>query len=158
MTLIFIQQIFFRIDVMSDIPIPDKFLRPFVKVHLHQLNRASKTGKKWTVDVAGNNVTLDMVWVQGRVTSVNISQDILTLVDTSGGLVTVDDISSSPGGCDWVGVDQYIQVIGQVVNNNKVRCDKLTDLSLNKHCQQMWDLEVTELHNLLSDKVVFSEL
>ena len=143
---------------MSDIPVPDKFLRPFVKFHLHQVNRASKSGQSWTVELGGDHVTLDMVWVQGRVTSVNISQDTLTLVDTSGGQVTVDTISSSPGGCGWLGVDQYIQVIGQVISNTKIRCSKLTDLSLNKHCQQMWDLEVTELDNLISDKVVFNNL
>ena len=37
----------------------------------------------------------------------------------------------------------------------QVKCTKLTDLSDNKHMQQMWDLEVTEFQNFLSGRIAF---
>ena len=37
----------------------------------------------------------------------------------------------------------------------QVKCTKLTDLSNNKHMQQMWDLEVTEFQNFISGRIAF---
>jgi len=34
----------------------------------------------------------------------------------------------------------------------------VTDLTNQRHCRQMWDLEVLELHNLLAGTIEMSEL
>ena len=56
---------------MSEIQVPEKFLKPFYKFHLSQINRAFKSDTKdWKVPVGGDSgdyVTCHMVWVQGGV-------------------------------------------------------------------------------------------
>ena len=142
---------------MSEISVPDKFLKPFYKFHLTQLKQAVRSGSGWSVTIkGGTNLSVLMVWVQGRVKKVNIAEDIIVL-EEDGAEVTVDTISASPGGIGWLEAGQYLQVVGQLVSADRVRCSKITDLSLNKHCQGMWDLEVSELHSLLSGNIVFSD-
>jgi len=95
------------------------------------------------------------------VTGVNQEEDTLTLSDTCGGNVTVDTVSVSPGNGNWAWLkdqDQYIQVIGQLISPDRIRCTKVTDLTNQRHCRQMWDLEVSELHNLLAGTIEMSEL
>ena len=142
---------------MSDIPVPPKFLKPFYKFRLSQLNKAEPSGGEWVVPICeggDNSVQCHMVWVQGEVTSV--SGDSLVLRDNSGGSLTIDSVSSAPLASGQLTQGQYLQVIGQLVSRSKVKCSKITDLTHNKHCQHMWDLEVTELHNLLAGKIVIN--
>ena len=142
---------------MSEIPVPDKFLKPFYKFHLTQLKQAVRSDSGWSVTIkGGTSLPVFMVWIQGRVKEVNIAEDILVL-EENGAEVTVDTISASPGGVGGLETGQYLQVVGQLVSVDRVRCSKITDLSLNKHCQGMWDLEVSELHSLLSGSIVFSD-
>lgn len=142
---------------MSEIPVPEKFLKSFYKFHLTQLKQAVRLGSEWSVTIkGGTSLPVFMVWVQGRVKKVNIAEDIIVL-EEEGSEITVDTISASPGGCGWLETGQYLQVVGQLISVDRVRCSKMTDLSLNKHCQGMWDLEVSELHSLLSDSIVFSD-
>ena len=142
---------------MSEIPVPDKFLKPFYKFHLTQLKQAVQTSSGWSVNIkGGTSLPVFMVWIQGRVKEVNIAEDILVL-EENGAEVTVDTISASPGGVGGLETGQYLQVVGQLVSVDRVRCSKITDLSLNKHCQGMWDLEVSELHSLLSGSITFSD-
>ena len=56
---------------MSEIQVPEKFLKPFYKFHLSQINRAFKSDTKdWKVPVggdsgdSGDSVSCHMVWVQ----------------------------------------------------------------------------------------------
>ena len=142
---------------MSEIPVPDKFLKPFYKFHLTQLKQAVRSDSGWSVTIkGGTRLPVFMVWIQGRVKEVNIGEDILVL-EEDGAEVTVDTISASPGGVGGLETGQYLQVVGQLVSKDRVRCSKITDLSLNKHCQGMWDLEVSELHSLLSGSIAFSD-
>lgn len=100
-----------------------------------------------------------MVWLQGSVTQLNIAEDSLVLEEEGGGQVRVDGLSSSPGlSVSSLATGQYLQVVGQLVSARAVRCQKLTDLSRNKHCQLMWDLEVAELHGLLAGSIEFAEI
>ena len=145
--------------LMSDISVPPKFLKPFYKFRLSQLNAAELSGGEWSVPICeggDNNVRCHMVWVQGEVTSVSGDSDSLVLSDTSGGSVTIDSVSSTPLATGQLTQGQYLQVIGQLVATNKIKCSKVTDLTHNKHCQQMWDLEVSELQNLLAGKIVIN--
>ena len=73
--------------------------------------------------------------------------------------VRVEGLSSSPGlSVTSLARGQYLQVVGQLVSARAVRCQKLTDLSRNNHCQLMWDLEVAELHGLLAGSIEFAEI
>ena len=142
---------------MSEIPVPDKFLKPFYRFHLTQLKQAVRSDSGWSVTIkGGTSLPVFMVWIQGRVKKVNIAEDIL-VIEENGAEVTVDTISASPGGVGGLKAGQYLQVVGQLVSVDRVRCSKITDLSLNKHCQGMWDLEVSELHSLLSGSIAFSD-
>ena len=145
---------------MSDISVPPKFLKPFYKFRLSQLNAAELRGGEWVVPILeggdNNNVRCHMVWVQGEVTSVSSDSDSLVLSDTSGCTVTIDSVISTPLATGQLTQGRYLQVIGQLVARNKIKCSKITDLTTNKHCQQMWDLEVSELQNLLAGKIVIN--
>lgn len=144
--------------------VQDKFLKPFVKFHLHQINKAESVGDEgdWQVKLGdGTLISCYMVWVQGEVTGVNREEDTLTLSDKCGGHVTVETVSVSPGNGNWAWLkdkEQYIQVIGQLIAPDRIRCTKVTDLTEQRHCIQMWDLEVSELHNLLAGTIEMSEL
>ena len=142
---------------MTEIPVPEKFLKPFYKFHLTQLKQAVRSGSEWSVTIkGGTSLPVFMVWVQGRVKEVNIAEATIVL-EEGGSEITVDTISGSPGRCGRLEAGQFLQVVGQLVSEDRVRCTKITDLSLNKHCQGMWDLEVSELHSLLSDSIIFSD-
>ena len=142
---------------MTEVPVPDKFLKPFYKFHLTQLKQAVRSGSEWRVALqGGSSLQVSMVWVQGRVKEVNTAENILVL-EEAGAEVIVDTLSASPGGCGWLALGQYIQVVGELVRSDRVRCSKMTDLSRNKHCQGMWDLEVSELHALLAGSVVMGD-
>ena len=149
---------------MSEIQVPEKFLKPFYKFHLSQINRAFKSDSEdWKVPVGGDSgasVTCHMVWVQGHVARVNRDEDVLVLSEAADGghTVTVDSLSSSPGGCGWVRSGQYVQVVGQLVDGARLRCSKITNLTEDKHCHQMWDLEVAELHSVLTGKIIISDI
>ena len=74
----FKEQVFFRY-VMSEIQVPEKFLKPFYKFHLSQINRAFKSDTKdWKVPVggdSGDSVSCHMVWVQEGVLILFISHE-----------------------------------------------------------------------------------
>jgi len=73
-----------------------------------------------------------MVWLQGRVDFISSERDSVQLSDGRGSKVKL-----------------------QLSGVAQVKCTKLTDLSDNKHMQQMWDLEVTEFQNFLSGRIAF---
>ena len=73
-----------------------------------------------------------MVWLQGRVDFISSERDSVQLSDGRGRKVKM-----------------------QLSGVAQVKCTKLTDLSDNKHMQQMWDLEVTEFQNFLSGRIAF---
>ena len=75
---------------MSEIQVPEKFLKPFYKFHLSQINRAFKSSSQdWKVPVgdrdSGDCVSCHMVWVQGKVKSLNTSEDTLVLTEETVG-------------------------------------------------------------------------
>ena len=73
-----------------------------------------------------------MVWLQGRVDFISSERDSVQLSDGRGSKVKL-----------------------QLSGVAQVKCTKLTDLSDNKHMQQMWDLEVTEFQNFISGRIAF---
>ena len=164
---------------MAEIAVPDKFHLPFYKLQLSQLNCAARSGsEEWIVRLdSGKEIPCFMVWLQGKVDFISSDRENIQLSDGRGNKVRLLQLSGTPGnvlfsltfsqliisgGSKWVCPGQYIQVIGQVTDLvsgvAQVKCTKLTDLSNNKHAQQMWDLEVAELHNLLSGRIVFRDL
>jgi len=146
---------------MAEVIVPEKFHLPFYKLQLAQLNSATKSVVgDWVVKLeTGKEVPCYMVWLQGIVDFIFSDKDSVQLSDGRGSKIKLLNLSGTPGGSKWVSPGQYLQVIGQltevVSGVAQIKCTKLTDLSTNKHMQQMWDLEVTELHNLLSDKISF---
>ena len=65
---------------MTEVPVPDKFLKPFYKFHLSQLKQAVRSGSEWRVALqGGSSLQVSMVWVQGRVKEVNTAENILVL-------------------------------------------------------------------------------
>ena len=165
---------------MAEIAVPEKFHLPFYKLQLSQLNTAAKAvNGDWVVRLdTGKEISCFMVWIQGRVDFISSDRESVQLSDGRGSKVKLLQLSGTPGknctcfeilmkfytlgGSKWVSPGQYIQVIGQVTDLvtgvAQVKCTKLTDLSNNKHVQQMWDLEVAELHNLLSGRIAFRDL
>jgi len=149
---------------MAEIAVPEKFHLPFYKLQLSQLNTAAKAvNGDWVVRLdTGKEIPCYMVWIQGRVDFISSDRESVQLSDGRGSKVKLLQLSGTPGGSKWVSPGQYIQVIGQVTDLvsgvAQVKCTKLTDLSNNKHVQQMWDLEVAELHNLLSGRIAFKDL
>jgi len=149
---------------MAEIAVPEKFHLPFYKLQLSQLNTAVKAvNGDWKVRLdTGKEIHCFMVWIQGRVDFISSDRESVQLSDGRGSKVKLLQLSGTPGGSKWVSPGQYIQVIGQVTDLvsgvAQVKCTKLTDLSNNKHVQQMWDLEVAELHNLLSGRIAFRDL
>lgn len=149
---------------MAEIAVPEKFHLPFYKLQLSQLNTAAKAvNGDWVVRLdTGKEIPCFMVWIQGRVDFISSDRESVQLSDGRGSKVKLLQLSGTPGGSKWVSPGQYIQVIGQVTDLvsgvAQVKCTKLTDLSNNKHVQQMWDLEVAELHNLLSGRIAFKDL
>jgi len=109
----------------------------------------------------GKEIPCYMVWVQGTVDFISSDKDSVQISDGRGSKAKLLQLSGTPGGSKWVIPGQYLQVIGQLTDLvsgvAQVKCTKLTDLSNNKHMQQMWDLEVTELQNLLSGRITFRE-
>ena len=56
----------------AEFDVQEKFLKPFVKFHLHQINKAEKWGDEgdWQVKIGdGTLISCYMVWVQGQVNS-----------------------------------------------------------------------------------------
>jgi len=147
----------------AEVVIPEKFNLPFYKLQIEQLNRATKgVGGDWVVRLeTGKEIPCYMVWVQGTVDFISSDRDSVQISDGRGSKVKLLQLSGTPGGSKWVSPGQYLQVIGQLTDLvsgvAQVKCTKLTDLSNNKHMQQMWDLEVTELQNLLSGRISFRE-
>ena len=72
----------------SAIPVPDKFLKPFYKFHLRQLNGAAagRAAGEWLVPVSGGgSVAACMVWLQGSLTHLYLAEDALVLEEEGGG-------------------------------------------------------------------------
>ena len=87
----------------------------------------------------------------------NLSDNWVELVE-GGSKVRVVGISSSPGGLDWIQQGQFVQVLGQITTtSNKIFCTKIINLDNKKlsraNSKQLWDLEVSELHKVLTKKI-----
>ena len=144
---------------MGEITIADKLYQPFYKVHVSDLISSEKVGEcQWSVKATGGETRLvcSMVWLQAEVVKLNLSENWLEVVER-GGQLRVVGINSSPGGVDWIKEGQFIQVLGQVKTNTKVLCTKIINLDNKKlaraNSTQLWDLEVSELHKVLSKKI-----
>ena len=150
---------------MSEIiPIPDKFFKPFYKLHLASLLESERVSGGWSVRAEGTEERLVccMVWLQAEVAEINLEEGWVEL-EEEGSRVKVIKIRESPGGIEWLQPGQYVQVLGQLIDhNNKVYCNKiiklLEDNKISRsNCKQLWDLEVTELHKVLTKKIKISE-
>jgi len=143
---------------MNKTNVPEKFLKPFRKVFVSQVNEGWMEGDVLMVRLDSDTV-LDchMVWLQGRVESVSAARDKFILRDVDGKQISVSNFSASPGGGGWVELGLYVQVIGQIVQDvqqhRSVKSTKVCDLSSKPHEQSMWEVEVKELQNLLKQKI-----
>ena len=146
--------------------IPDKLFKPFYKVHVSDLISSEKVGEgQWSVKAVGGEgerLVCSMVWVQAEVVQVNLSDNWVELVE-GGSKVRVVGISSSPGGLDWIQQGQFVQVLGQITTtNNKIFCTKIINLDNKKlsraNSKQLWDLEVSELHKVLTKKIKIRDI
>ena len=146
---------------MGEIVIADKLLKPFYKVHLSDLISSEKVGEgQWSVRAGGGEgqerLVCSMVWLQAEVLRFSLSENWVELVE-DGSEVRVVGTSSSPGGLDWIEQGQFVQVLGQLKNNKEVVCTKIINLDnkeLSKESsKQLWDLEVSELHKILTKKI-----
>ena len=145
--------------------IADNFLEPFYKVHIASLLAAERVSNRLSVKAEGSEERLKchMVWLQGEVVKFNLSEDWLDLVEGESQLRIIN-ISKSPAGTNWLQSGQYVQVLGQIdCSIFKIHCTKIINLLENKkisraNCKQLWDLEVAELHKLLSNKIKIREL
>ena len=149
---------------MTDISIPDKFFKPFYKLHLASLLESVQVSEGWSVKVQGGEERLVccMVWLQAEVACVNLEEGWVEL-EEEGSRLRVVNIKESPGGVEWLQPGQYVQVLGQLINyNNRVYCCKIINLlednKISKsNCQKLWDLEVAEIHQVLTEKLKISE-
>ena len=145
---------------MGEFTIADKLLKPFYKVHVSDLISSETVGEaQRSVKATGGEGRLvcSMVWLQAEVVKFNISENWLEVVER-GCQLRVVGINSSPGGLDWIKEGQFVQVLGQVTNSNtKVLCTKIINLDNKKlsraNSTQLWDLEVSELHKVLTKKI-----
>jgi len=144
---------------MSQVTVPEKFLKPFYKVTLGQLLGGKWDNNDWKVNLDNNNA-LDccMVWIQGTV--IDCDKEEVVLQDGTAQAKVVN-INASPGGVSWIKKGLYIQVLGQILGliqgKVHIKCTKMVDMSDNIHAKQMWELEVSELQNVLCGKIVFTE-
>ena len=146
---------------MGEIVIADKLLKPFYKVHVSDLISSEKVGEgQWSVRAVGGEgqerLVCSMVWLQAEVLKFSLSENWVELVE-GGSEVRVVGTSSSPGGLDWIQQGQFVQVLGQLNNNKEVVCTKIINLDNKKlskeSSKQLWDLEVSELHKILTKKI-----
>jgi len=143
---------------MSLSKVSDRLLMPFYKVFARQIHSGYAEGDVWKVSLDNEtNIDCHMVWIQGRVVSLNKMNDELVIGESDDTQTRVINISSSTGGWSWVQTGHYVQVIGQIVFQTNIfiaiKCTKLVNLSHNSHVEAMWEVEVEELHNLIRGKV-----
>ena len=145
--------------------VPDNFYKPFYKVHIASLLAAEKVSEGLSVRAEGSEERLNcrMVWLQGEIVKLSLSEDWLDLVEGDS-QIRIINISATPGGADWVQPGQYVQVLGQIdCSNFKVHCTKIISLLESKkisraNSKQLWDLEVAELHKVLTKRIKIREL
>jgi len=136
--------------------IPPKYLKPFCKLFCKQLVEGQFKDGSWKVNLGEGDFSLsvDMVWLQGR---------ILALTEKK---VKIADIDDTPITIHFeqpqkdLDVGSYVQVLGQVVADERnglphVFASKIVNLTESSVAQQMWEPEVLELHNLLTNKIAF---
>ena len=150
---------------MGEITIADKLFQPFYKVHVSDLISSEKVGEsQWSVKAAGGEARLvcSMVWLQAEVVRLSLEHNWLEL-EEGGSLIKVTDINRVPGGPNWLQPGLYVQVLGELDSKSKqVHCSKIINLLADKklsrdNCKQLWNLEVTELHKLITRKIKISE-
>ena len=147
---------------MGEIAIPAKLLKPFYKVHVSDLISSEKVGEgEWSVRAEGGEgqgrLVCSMVWIQAEVARFCLAENWVEVVE-GGSELRVVGVSSSPRGLHWIQQGQFVQVLGQLNNSNKeVVCTKIINLDNKKisraNSKQLWDLEVSELHKVLTKKI-----
>lgn len=143
----------------TSLQVPEKFLKPFFKVSVAQLNEAWKREEVWRQQFGKTKIELRMVWLQGVVENVDRENDWLEMSE-EGARVRVLGVSSSPGGDAWVNEGQYIQVIGQPRGEEGepyVECKTLRDLTSSRVAKDLWPLEVAELQGLLGGRLTVQQ-
>jgi len=144
---------------VSQQQVPEKFLKPFYKLSVAQLNGAWKREGVWKQQFGKTEVELGMVWLQGVVESLDRENDWLEM-SQGNARVRVLGVSSSPGGDAWVNEGQYIQVIGQPSGEEGepyVDCKTLRDLTSSRVAKDLWPLEVAELQGLLGVRLTVQQ-
>lgn len=139
--------------------VPEKFLKPFYKLSVAQLNEAWKRDGVWRQQFGKTEVELGMVWLQGVVELLDRENDWLEMSQEDA-RVRVLGVSSSPGGDAWVNEGQYIQVIGQPNGEDGeryVECKTLRDLTSSRVAKDLWPLEVAELQGLLGGRLTVQQ-
>ena len=150
--------------MMSEFPLPEKFFKPYYKVHVASLLAGEKVPEGWSVNVLGGEQRLVCreVWLQAEVVRLSLEHNWLEL-EEGGSLIKVTDINRVPGGPNWLQPGLYVQVLGELDSKSKqVHCSKIINLLADKklsrdNCKQLWNLEVTELHKLITKKIKISE-
>lgn len=104
-------------------------LKPFLKISIRDL-------------VQKDPSTLQMVWIQGDLTSENISQKTFQLADCEnlGHSVTVSTQSCKDL---KLSVGNYYQVLGAVENRTNVRAVKVVEIE-SQIIKEMWPLELED--------------
>jgi len=139
--------------------VPEKFLKPFYKISVAQLNGAWMRDAVWRQQFGKTEVKLGMVWLQGVVETLDRENDWLEMSEENA-RVRVLGVSSSPGGDAWVNEGQYIQVIGQPREEEGkpyVECKTLRDLSSSRVAKDLWPLELAELQGLLGGRLTVQQ-
>jgi len=139
----------------SSSQVQERFLKPFHKITIGQLNKAWKKEGAWRQYFGKTEVELGMVWLQGVVENLDKDSDWLEISEEHN-RVKVLGVSSSPGGDNWLQVGQYIQVIGQLKGEESdphVLCMNVRDLTLSRVAKDLWPLEVAELQGLLAGRL-----
>jgi len=141
----------------SDAGIPPKYLKPFHKLFCKQLLQGQFKDGLWTVKLGdeGDLLNVDMVWLQGRIIGLNDKKLKITDVDDTPLTIHYDQVQKD------LSVGCYVQVLGQVVTDEgsghiRVMATKICNLSDNSVAEQMWQLEVEELHNLITKRISFN--
>ncbi|KAK9406999.1 recQ-mediated genome instability protein 2 [Crotalus adamanteus] len=128
---------------------------PPVKVLAAQLKRCRQVpGGSWLLDREAYGrpaLAVSLVWMQGKVLTVEQDGSTVRLLDESGSFV-VSGVERVPKGKPCLSPGNYVMVMGLVqgcIPEPVLQAVKMTDLSSNPLHRTMWELEVEDLQRSL---------
>ncbi|KAM6474013.1 LOW QUALITY PROTEIN: recQ-mediated genome instability protein 2 [Liasis olivaceus] len=128
---------------------------PPVKVLAAQLKRCRQLpGGSWLLDreeYGRPALVVSLVWMQGKVLTVEQDGSTVRLLDESGSFV-VSGVEGVPKGKPCLSPGNYVMVMGLVqgcIPEPVLQAVKMTDLSGNPLHRSMWELEVEDLQRSL---------